>query len=427
MRTALAAGLIVITIAALTAPAGGGGRLRPSGISSADLRLSAGHAKTILSIRGLGRWTASCSARARVSVTFTADFLLPTSDLVITRTAGRPLARRIDPGDIVTPDRAATVISQHWQIAPFAAAQVQVSSATVTARRVDARTCSASVVVVTGPDQGATRTAAFTNTADLAWTPPAGWRDVGPRLTAVGEPGAPARGRDVRAPPDAPDRTCSPETARRQMPPDGALVLLLESRESHREGSAAARPRFRLGPQVNLECFGARPDGRLGRAGPGAAGGRDVRPAGPAPSAGGKPRRCSTRSSSSRSRRLRRPPAGASSSRTPPTRCGSRPAGRPARSGTSRRRRGRGGCSGSPTATARSSYGSVEHRRGPVSAAFPPAGEPLVFDAHRRAGMAWRGFRFSIRIFARAGAPARDLEWAEISARTLGVSGAGRG
>ena len=68
-----------------------------------------------------------------------------------------------------------------------------------------------------------------------------------------------------------------------------------------------------------------------------------------------------------------------------------------------------------------------EHRRGPASAAFPPAREPLVFDAHRRAGMAWRGFRFSIRIFVRPGATARDLEWAEISARTLGVSGAGRG
>ncbi len=68
-----------------------------------------------------------------------------------------------------------------------------------------------------------------------------------------------------------------------------------------------------------------------------------------------------------------------------------------------------------------------EHRRGPASAAFPPAGEPLIFDAQRRAGMAWRGFRFSIRIFGRAGVSARDLEWAEISARTLGVSGTGRG
>ena len=71
MRTALVAGLVVLTTVALTAPAGGGGRLRPPGIDSADLRPSAGHA----------------------------------TDLVVTRTTGRPLARRIDPGDRVVPDR----------------------------------------------------------------------------------------------------------------------------------------------------------------------------------------------------------------------------------------------------------------------------------------------------------------------------------
>jgi hypothetical protein len=69
----------------------------------------------------------------------------------------------------------------------------------------------------------------------------------------------------------------------------------------------------------------------------------------------------------------------------------------------------------------------VEHPRGPISPAFPRAREPLVFDAHRRAGFGFRGYRFSIRIHAGPGASARDLEWAEISARTLGVSSVGRG
>ena len=46
-----------------------------------------------------------------------------------------------------------------------------------------------------------------------------------------------------------------------------------------------------------------------------------------------------------------------------------------------------------------------------------------MFDARHRAGMRVRGFRFSIRIPAGA----RELELAEISARSLGVSGAGRG
>ena len=54
------------------------------------------------------------------------------------------------------------MIAQRWQIAPFAAAQVQVTAATVVARSIGERgtghACAASVVAVTGPDQGATRT-----------------------------------------------------------------------------------------------------------------------------------------------------------------------------------------------------------------------------------------------------------------------------
>ena len=59
--------------------------------------------------------------------------------------------------------------------------------------------------------------------ADLAWTPPAGWRDVGPELTQLSEPRQrlAAATFDVRQ--TKPDHNCSPATARRQMPAGGAL------------------------------------------------------------------------------------------------------------------------------------------------------------------------------------------------------------
>ena len=65
-----------------------------------------------------------------------ADRLLPTSDLVVARTAGAPLSRRVDPGDRVAPEPPGAVLMQRWQIAPFAAAQVQVSVANVAGRTV---------------------------------------------------------------------------------------------------------------------------------------------------------------------------------------------------------------------------------------------------------------------------------------------------
>ena len=65
----------------------------------------------------------------------------------------------------------------------------------------------------------------------------------------------------------------------------------------------------------------------------------------------------------------------------------------------------------------------LRHREPSLVARMAPASERLVFDARHRAGMRVRGFRFSIRIPAGA----RELELAEISARSLGVSGAGRG
>jgi hypothetical protein len=69
----------------------------------------------------------------------------------------------------------------------------------------------------------------------------------------------------------------------------------------------------------------------------------------------------------------------------------------------------------------------TEHRRGPASRAFPPPRGPLEFDARHRAGIGFRGYRISLRIHPRAGATAQDLEWAILSARSLGVSSVGRG
>jgi hypothetical protein len=267
--------------------------------------------------------------------------------------------------------------------------------------------------------------AAMLAVADLAWTPPAGWRDVGPELTQLSEPRQrlAAATFDVRQ--TKPDHNCSPATARRQMPAGGALVLLLESRETPTAKLPKRPAHFRLGRPANLECFGRgwtvvwAEQGRALQAvamfGPKAWPARRrqaealldslvVQPVPPPP-----------------------PPAGwrdivsdaSDSMRVPP--------GWSARALRDKRSTRR------PRLLFRLATrdGTVvvrvrEHPRGPVSPAFPHARDPLVFK-NGRAGLAWRGFRFSIRIFARAGASPRDLERAELSARTLGVSGSGRG
>jgi hypothetical protein len=266
--------------------------------------------------------------------------------------------------------------------------------------------------------------------ATLAWTLPAGWQDAGPQLTQLSEPRQQlaAATFDVRQP--EPDHDCSPATARRQMPADGALVLLLESREAAAAPRALARlPRrpahFRLGRPVNLECFGrgrtvvwAEQDRALQAVamfGPKAWPARRrqaqalldslvVQPVPPPPPPAGWRHIVSDASDS-----MRVPPGWSA---------------RALRDKRSTRR---------PRLLFRLANrdGTVvvrvrEHRRGPVSPAFAHAREPLAFT-NGRAGLAWRGFRFSIRIFARGRASPRDLEWAELSARTLGISGSGRG
>jgi hypothetical protein len=133
---------------------------RPA-IASADLLLRAGASRTILHIPRVGWWTAHCGRDHKVAIEFVADHRLPTADVVVSRSAGAKLARRISPGHRVVPEPPLEVASQHWQIAPFASAQVRVTSADVVGRAFQERgselTCAASVVAVTGPDQGPTR------------------------------------------------------------------------------------------------------------------------------------------------------------------------------------------------------------------------------------------------------------------------------
>jgi hypothetical protein len=145
----------VATAFALQPRAAGSADAGPA-IASADLLLRAGASKTILHVPKVGWWTASCGRDRKVAIDFVADHLLPTSDVVVSRTSGGPLARRISAHHRVIPDPPLEVVSQHWQIAPFAEAQVRVTSADV-AGRVVGEYCMTSVVAVTGPDQGPTR------------------------------------------------------------------------------------------------------------------------------------------------------------------------------------------------------------------------------------------------------------------------------
>ena len=68
----------------------------------------------------------------------------------------RRFSRRVDPGDRVAPEPPGAVLMQRWQVAPFAAAQVQVSVANVAGRSVGGG--ARFVLVTTGPDQGPTIT-----------------------------------------------------------------------------------------------------------------------------------------------------------------------------------------------------------------------------------------------------------------------------
>ena len=187
--------------------------------------------------------------------------------------------------------------------------------------------------------------------------PPAG-ATCGPRLTAVGKPGAPARGRDVRAAPAG----AGPHVQRRDSAFGRCRRMVRScccSRTARPRGQALQRlPRPRSLPARAAHeprVLRPRPDGRPG---PSTAARFtavvDVRPASRrrAPTRGRGAARLARRPG--QFRLLRRPPAGALSSPD-----AARLDARAARlvgacaAASSGRRRDRGSCSGSPIATAR--------------------------------------------------------------------------
>ena len=169
----------------------------------------------------------------------------------------------------MTPDPAAKILSERWQIAPFAAAQVQVAVATV-AGRATSTGCAASVLVLTGPDQGATITRAASTWHEvplqpppkpalppdaMQWTLPRGWQKAPEHLTALAEPVHRLAAATFALKQTHPDRDCSPTSAREQMPADGALVYILESLEA--SAKLPQRPaHFIVGRALNYECLG---------------------------------------------------------------------------------------------------------------------------------------------------------------------------
>ncbi|HEY6889656.1 MAG TPA: hypothetical protein VI300_17795 [Solirubrobacter sp.] len=267
--------------------------------------------------------------------------------------------------------------------------------------------------------------------AGLSWTLPRGWRPVRSQLTALVQPVHRLAAATFSLRQDKPDRDCGPDTARAQLPAGGALVYLLEDREAEARPRGLAhypaRPKhFRVARARTYECLGLgaivswTEQGRALEAqivlGPRANRERRrqvealldslvVEPiAPPAPPIG-----------------WRSVTSGAyDSMRVPP---GWRAHALERVHSTPRPRVLFRIANPANTVVVR----VTEHLRGRPSPAFPPATDALVFDADRRAGLSFRGFRFSIRIFTRPGAAASDLAWAEISARSLGVSGVGRG
>ncbi|MDA0183856.1 hypothetical protein OJ997_26355 [Solirubrobacter phytolaccae] len=264
--------------------------------------------------------------------------------------------------------------------------------------------------------------------AGLSWTLPAGWQAVEPRSTAVIEPAPQLAAATFPLRQTERDDGCSPDTAQRRLPADGAVVWLVESRDITPRALARLpqRPaRFVIGRPQSVECLGHgavvhwQEQGRalsaqvlLGREA-GVARRREAaalldtlvveRVPPPPPPAGWRTARSGT----------------ADSIRVPP--------------GWSVRalRVQRGVPRPRVLYRLANPSGSVvlrvrEHRRGKASPAFPAGRAPLAFDARRRAGLSFRGYRVSFRIFARAHASARDIAWAEVSARSAGFSWVGR-
>ena len=93
MHARLAAAVLAAVATALVIQPRAAGDVRRDprpAIASADLLLRAGASKTILHIPRVGWWTARCGREHTVAIDFVADQLLPTSDVVVSRTSGAP-------------------------------------------------------------------------------------------------------------------------------------------------------------------------------------------------------------------------------------------------------------------------------------------------------------------------------------------------
>jgi len=85
--------------------------------------------------------------------------------------------------------------------------------------------------------------ASATDPAGLAWTLPAGWQPTTWQLTSLGEPVHRFAAATFALRQSRPDPGCSPATARRQLPPDGAIVFMIESRDIAPRDLARMPPR----------------------------------------------------------------------------------------------------------------------------------------------------------------------------------------
>jgi hypothetical protein len=101
-RRVLAAAVVVAAFGVQPRAAGDVPRDPRPAIASADLLLRAGASKTILHIPRVGWWTAACGRDRTVGIVFVPDHLLPTADVVVSRSSGAPLAP-----DLARPPRRA--------------------------------------------------------------------------------------------------------------------------------------------------------------------------------------------------------------------------------------------------------------------------------------------------------------------------------
>lgn len=113
-----------------------GGPPRGVRIYAEDAQLSEG-AHVTLSIRGIGQLLVSCDHDRTASVTFKADRLLATADVVVASVGGDTAEGTVNPRETFSGPPMSSPEVQVWSIAEFAAADVRPTMITVASRAVD--------------------------------------------------------------------------------------------------------------------------------------------------------------------------------------------------------------------------------------------------------------------------------------------------